>query len=440
MSDRRRGAADRVQLTVKQANIYVWGWQSDARFRFAVCGRRFGKTFLAVEEIIRAYRLAVERDVSPDDEIWYGAPTFKQAKRVMWARLKRYFPQAWIDGKPNNTECVITTITGHIIRLVGMDDPDSLRGSGLWFFVGDEWDDAKEEVWPEIVRPMLATSGGHALCIGTPKGFGKLYDGFTAGQPGPSKDPAIMSWSYNTLQGGNVPQEEVDHARKTLDPRTFRQEYEASFENFAGRIYYGFDRRYSVKHKDYDPALPLHVGMDFNVNPMSATVWQETVGNDGEITSWQIDEIVIPTSDTDVMSTEIQLRYGKPDGSVEHITVYPDASGQSRRTSAGGRTDIGILRDRGFMVMVGGVNPPVRDRINTVNGRLQSADEMRHAFISPKCVNSLTAIERQLYKEGTSEPDKTTGFDHLNDATGYYLYARFGLVKARGIRLGHSER
>lgn len=441
MSDRRAARAlDRVALTPKQANIFCWGWQPEARFRFAVCGRRFGKTFLAVEEIIRAYRLAVERDVSPDDEIWYGAPTFKQAKRVMWARLKRYFPAAWIEGKPNNTECVLHTITGHVIRLVGMDDPDSLRGSGLWFFVGDEWDDAKAAIWPEIIRPMLATSGGHALKIGTPKGFGKLYDGYTAGQAGPAKDPEIMSWSYNTLQGGNVPQEEVDRARKTLDPRTFRQEYEASFENFAGRIYYGFDRRYSVKAKEYDPHLPLHVGMDFNINPMSASVWQEHLGNDGQTTSWQIDEIVIPTSNTDVMCDELQRRYGRLGGDVEHITVYPDASGQSRRTSAGGRTDIGILRERGFTVMVGGVNPPVRDRINIVNARLETADGLRHAYFDPKCVNSIMAIERQLYKDGTSEPDKTTGFDHLNDASGYYLFARFGLVKAQGIRLAHAER
>ena len=439
MSDRRL-FADRIQLTVKQANIYVWGWQPEARFRYAVCGRRFGKTYLGVEEIIRAYRLAVERNVSRDDEIWYGAPTFKQAKRVMWARLKRYFPLAWLDGKPNNTECVLTTVTGHVIRLVGLDDPDSLRGSGLWFFLGDEWDDAKDVVWPEIVRPMLATSGGHALLIGTPKGFGKLYDGFIAGQPGPNKDPHIMSWSYDTLQGGNVPQEEVEHARRTLDPRIFRQEYEASFEDFAGRIYYGFDRRHSVMDKDYDPLFRLHVGMDFNINPMSATVWQETIGADGEITSWQIDEIVIPTSNTEVMCEEIKRRYGRSDGSAEHITIYPDATGQARKTSAGGRTDISILREHGFTVMVNNINPPVRDRINTVNARLETADGIRHCFIAPRCVNSIMAMERQLYKEGTSEPDKTTGFDHLNDATGYYLYARFGLVKMRRFRIGHIER
>ena len=106
-------------LSAKQANIYTWGWQEDARFRYAVCGRRFGKTNLGAEEMRRAYRLAVEHNIYPDNEIWYGPPTFKQAKRVMWNRLKRNIPEDWINGRPNNTECVMPMKTGHVIRVVG---------------------------------------------------------------------------------------------------------------------------------------------------------------------------------------------------------------------------------------------------------------------------------------------------------------------------------
>ena len=105
MSQSSNGA---VQLTTKQANIYLWGWQPQARFRDAVCGRRFGKTFLAKAEMRRAARLAAECNVSVEDEIWYGAPTFKQAKRVFWRRLKQAIPPEWRAGKPNETECSIT--------------------------------------------------------------------------------------------------------------------------------------------------------------------------------------------------------------------------------------------------------------------------------------------------------------------------------------------
>ena len=54
----------------------------------------------------------------------------------MWNRLKRNIPEDRIQGRPNNTECVMQMRTGHVMRVVGLDDPDALRGSGLWFFMG----------------------------------------------------------------------------------------------------------------------------------------------------------------------------------------------------------------------------------------------------------------------------------------------------------------
>lgn len=132
----------RPTLTRPQWAIYSAGWTPEARFRTAVCGRRFGKTFLAIEEIRRACRLAVKNKVGTENEIWYGALTLKQAKRVFWKRLKKGLPASWIASKPNETDCSITLTSGHVVRIVGMSEYDNLRGSGLWFFLGDEWQDA----------------------------------------------------------------------------------------------------------------------------------------------------------------------------------------------------------------------------------------------------------------------------------------------------------
>ena len=85
----------RVRLTPKQANIYLWGWQDEARFRYICAGRRFGKTYLMMEEQRRAVRLAIERDVDTDNEIWYGAPTFKQGEKNYWKRALRATPPPW---------------------------------------------------------------------------------------------------------------------------------------------------------------------------------------------------------------------------------------------------------------------------------------------------------------------------------------------------------
>ena len=369
--------ASKIELTPKQSNIYCWGWQKEARFRDAICGRRFGKTYLAAKEMRRAIKLAVKWKVSPEDEIWYAAPTFKQAKRVFWRRLKRAVPRHWIEGKPNESECYIVLKTGHIVRIVGLDAYDNLRGSGLFFVIVDEWADCAYEAWEEVLRPMLSTCkfivdgivrrGGHALRIGTPKGFNHAYDTFVKGQSPHESDH--RSWKYSTLEGGNVPDEEIITARRDMDARTFRQEYEASFENYSRRVYYGFSRTESVKICPHNKEFPLHIGMDFNINPMSATIFQEQ--SNGEI--WQIDEIVIPTSNTGEMAKEIIERYGLPSfdplkPKLDHITIYPDPAGAQRRTSAQGKTD--IVKGGGNAIKV---SPEGDAKLLEINGTASAA-------------------------------------------------------------------
>ncbi|OUJ16043.1 hypothetical protein [Acetobacter sp. DsW_063] len=430
-------------LTRPQMTIYNAGWDNNSRFRVAVCGRRFGKTYLAAEEIRRAVRIAITRGIPPENEIWYGAPTYKQAKRIFWPRLKRFIPAQWLLTSPNESELTIRCKPyGHTVRIVGLDNYDTLRGTGLFFFLGDEWADVADAVWPEILRPMLATTQGHALFLGTPKGYGNFYDFYMKGQPGETKHAGWWSCLYTTMDGGNVPAHEINGARDTLDSRQYRQEYEASFENFSGRCLYSFSRSESVKKVAYDPNSTLHIGLDFNINPMSATVWQENLDAGGQIITCQVDELVLSTSNTSEMGNEIRRRYGRFENdfssssrvALSHITIYPDPAGQARRTSSGGHTDISILRDFGFQIFIMNRAPPVRDRLNFTNAMFQNSLGIRKAFVSSHCSKSIESYERYSYKSGSSEPEKTGGFDHLVDATGYYFVARFGHDKFSTIK------
>ncbi|TKR55331.1 terminase [Allopusillimonas ginsengisoli] len=411
-----------VKLTAKQANIFVWGWQQVARFRDAVCGRRFGKTFLGKAEMRRAARLAMLWNVSIEDEIWYAAPTFKQAKRVFWRRLKQAIPVAWRGSRPNETECSITLKSGHVLRIVGLDAYDNLRGSGLFFVLIDEWADCPYEAWEEVIRPMLSTCrytvnrieyvGGHALRIGTPKGFNHCYDTYLDGQEG--REPDHRSWLYTSLQGGNVPPEEVEVARRKMDPRTFRQEYEASFENYSGVIYYCFDRRLNHTSDTIKRGDALHVGMDFNVGKMAAVVF--VIRDD---LPRAVDEIM-DVFDTPAMIDQIKARF------PEHsITVYPDASGDSRKTNNASESDIALLKKAGFVVRVNPANPAVKDRVNSVNAMLcNTYGERRMLVNTDKCPKFTQGLERQIYDE-KGQPDKKGGFDHRNDAGGYFVVHRY---------------
>lgn len=425
MSRSLRTPSSNVDLTPKQANIFAWGWQPSARFRDAVCGRRFGKTFLGAKEMRRAAKLAAKWRVSTDDEIWYAAPTFKQAKRVFWRRLKKAIPGSWRGGKPNETECSITLKTGHVMRIVGLDAYDNLRGSGLFFVLVDEWADCPYEAWEEVLRPMLSTCryyvdgverrGGHALRIGTPKGFNHCYDTYLAGQGG---EPDHKSWMYTSVQGGNVPEEEIDAARRSMDPRTFRQEYEASFENYQGVVYYCFDRRKNHTDETIKPGDELHVGVDFNVGKMAGIVF---VFRDGLPRA--VDEMV-DVFDTPALILKMEGRYAQ-----HRITVYPDASGDNRKTSNASESDIALLKKAGFTVKVGSANPAVKDRINSKNAMLcNTYDERRLLVNTKKCPKYTQALERQVWDE-KGQPDKQNDFDHPNDAGGYFIVHHFPIVK-----------
>ena len=85
-------------------------------------------------------------------------------------------------------------------------------------------------------------------------------------------------------------------------------------------------------------------------------------------------------------------------------------------------------------------HPLVRDRINAVNGKLCAADQTRSLFVGPNCRKTIEALEKQEYKEGTSEPDKDSGFDHINDALGYYIYTRFSHTKPHMDQIAHMGR
>jgi hypothetical protein len=96
-----------MKVLLKPPQWKVFGCQE--RFRVLVAGRRFGKTFLALTELIRAAW-------GPGRKAWYVAPTYRQAKRVAWKALKQMTKPYW-TGLPNETDLTIELITGGAISL-----------------------------------------------------------------------------------------------------------------------------------------------------------------------------------------------------------------------------------------------------------------------------------------------------------------------------------
>ena len=380
---------------------------NEARFRVLITGRRFGKTFLAINELAKFAS-------KPNQRVWYVAPTYRQAKAICWNVLKeKMIYHKWVKNI-NHSDLTITLKNNSQITLRGSDNEQSLRGVGLNFLCIDEFADVSQEAWYEVLRPTLSDTKGHALFCGSPRGFGNWsYELFKQGET--NKDWA--SFKYTTIEGGNVDQDEVEQAKQDLDIRTFQQEYEATFVNYSGMIYYNFNRQNNIIEKYQKETAILHIGLDFNVDPMSAVVC--VIVNEKIIV---VDEIQIYSSNTQEMCDEIKNRYKN-----KQIVVYPDPSARQRKTSAGGFTDLSILKNAGFDVKCKNTAPLIRDRINAVNAKLKNVNGKNSLFIVKSCKNVIKSIERQIYKEGTHVPDKDSGYDHMNDALGYLIEFNFPL-------------
>jgi hypothetical protein len=380
--------------------------QSPTRFRVAICGRRFGKTHLAIRELCK-------EAAEPRREVWFVAPTYRQAKQIVWRKLKYKLQDLNWCERVNESELSIDLKNGSRISLKGADNADSLRGVGLDFLVMDEFADIGPEAFYEVLRPTLADKQGRALFIGTPRGMSNWsYDLYQM----PQEDPDTWSsFQYTTLQGGNVDELEIDQARKLLDARTFQQEFEATFVTAGNRVWYAFDRLKNVQPWSGEIPSAIEIGCDFNLNPISAVVFARS-GNH----VWAIDEIEIYGSNTQELVQEIRSRYNKH--RAERITVYPDPAGSAGSTKAAtGVTDHSILRNAGFKVLAPRAHNAIKDGVNAVNSMLCNSLGEQRFFVDPRCRRLIECLERHNYKPGTSQPDKDSGYDHLTDAARYYF-------------------
>lgn len=212
-----------VKLHEKQLEIF----NDKHRFRVVAAGRRFGKSRLA------AWLLLIEALKSKSKDVFYVAPTYQQAKDIMWGVLKELGHEV-ITAAHENTS-VLTLVNGRKIYLKGADRPDTLRGVGLAFLVVDEYADIKPNVWEQILRPALADVQGGAVFIGTPKGRNHFYEMFKFGQD--TKDPQWASFHYTSYDNPLIPKEEIEAAKNSMSSFAFRQEFMASFEAASRDIF-----------------------------------------------------------------------------------------------------------------------------------------------------------------------------------------------------------
>lgn len=389
-------------------------WRSPARFKIVAAGRGSGKTEIARRYLVRW--LPIEKPW-PDPTYLYCLPTFAQAKRVAWTKLKALIPKHWLAGAPNESDLTIHTIFGSTLIVVGMDKPQRVEGNQYDGVIVDESSDQKPKSFDLTLRPALTHRKGFAWRIGVPKRAGVGAAEFKEVFFKKAEDTEAFTWPSEDI----LSPEEIIIARNSMDEKDFNEQFRASWESLAGLIFYSFSDIKNVNDQIcYSPNLPLLVGSDFNVDPMAWVIGQ-VHGPELHI----FDELFIRNTNTQEALNRLHKKYGSHKAG---FAFFGDATGRARKTSASLSDYLIIRGDSRFTnsrVMYSQSNPAKADRFAACNALFCNANDIRRCFVHPRCKELIKDLTHRAYKPGESEPDDSGDVGHISDAIGYLISTLF---------------
>lgn len=405
------------------------------KFRAYVAGYGAGKSWAG------CCALAVHFWEHPGINAGYFAPTYPQIRDIFYPTVSECLEQ-WglgVEVKQSAHEVLVysgKTLRG-VIKCRSMDKPESIVGFKIGHALVDEIDvmpvDKATVAWRKILARMRYNVPGMRNGIDvttTPEGFKFVYHQF---EKGPREKPSLRDM-YGLIKAStyeneiNLPPDYIPSLLESYPSQLIDAYINGEFVNLdSGTIYCSFKREYNATDATIQPGEPLFIGMDFNVGKMAAVTHVRRNG-----LPCAVDEIV-GGYDTPDMIRRIKERYWRYEGGryipTCQIRIYPDASGDSRRSVNASQTDIALLREAGFAVSVNAANPPVKDRINAMNAMFCNAVGERRYFVNTdKCPSYVEALEQQPWGKN-GEPDKTTGHDHINDAAGYFIAKEYPIVR-----------
>lgn len=311
-----------------------------------------------------------------------------------------------------------------------------LAGLNLAWFGVDEADTISKDLAWKMWRLLQSRLRARAKYVqgftsSTPEGFNFLWEYFVRDVKNAQKEGKKMGdrriIHAKTSDNPFLEEDYIPSLLENYPPNLITSYLNGEFTNLnTGNVYYAYDRKLNDTDIVVDAfdeyndrgellwASPLHIGMDFNVGKCCGIVHIEDPQTKFP---YAVDEFT-GIQNTEKMIDAILERY--PD---REIIVYPDASSKAEKTNAT-TTDLRMLRKH-FTVKALTKNPPVKDRINSMNAMFWNAEnERRYLINSHMCPTYVEALETQAYTED-GKPDKAHDSDHPVDAGGYYIFRKF---------------
>ncbi|MBR8182102.1 terminase family protein [Burkholderia ambifaria] len=411
-------------LNVPQAEFL----QMPHKFRAYVAGFGSGKTWVGCTSICEHFW------GWPGINQGYFAPTYPQIRDIFYPTIEEVAEVMGLRVKINQGNHEVHVYEGRKYRGTvicrSMEKPETIVGFKIGHALIDELDvmalKKAQTAWRKIIARMRYKVPGLLNGIDvttTPEGFKFVYQQFVKAV---RETPALASM-YGLIQAStydnelNLPDDYIPSLFASYPPQLIAAYLRGQFVNLAsGSIYADFDRIKNHTNEIILPKETLHIGMDFNVLNMTATV---NVIRDGLPRTLQ--------ERTKVRDTPAMAKILKEDfANAGHaVVIYPDASGGNTSSKNASESDLSILKQAGFKIEVNSANPAVKDRINAYNALILNATgERRFLINTDTCPVTTEALEQQVWGED-GQPDKKTGHDHPNDANGYFLVKRWPIVK-----------
>ena len=261
-----------IEIDYLPRSYFVPIHETKARWIVVVAHRRSGKTTMALNHLQRD---ALAKNGS---RYAYIAPTYKQAKNVAWDIIKHYSKDVpGIDY--NEAELAVKYPNGSRLSLYGADNPDSLRGIGLWGVVFDEYSQQPSNIFTEIIRPALADHSGYAIWIGTPKGKNEFYRLYEQAE---EKD-----WLRTLLtveDTGILPDEELRDAKKIMSKDEYEQEFYCSFEAAIKGAFYADELARAredgrITDVPHEKGYPVHTWWDLGISDSTVIGFFQNIAN-----------------------------------------------------------------------------------------------------------------------------------------------------------------
>ena len=398
---------------------------SGVRFPLVPAGRRSGKTE-------RFKRFLTKQASSVPGQYFAAAPTHDQAKKIFWDDLKAFTLSAVHARRPSESDRIIYLPNGSEIHVIGLDKPQRIEGVP-WKGGGiDEFADIKDDAWEANILPALSTVQPEnpdyrpwCWLLGVPEGLNHYYDLCMKAQSGEDPNFKVFHWKSAEI----LPADVIAAMRRAMSDRQFRQEFEASFETAAGRIYEDYS---PANHTDarIEPHEQLMWMHDQNYTPLSSAI-----GVRRGDALYLCDEIVLTSAVSKQSAMEFVEKYREHQN--RHVLIYGDPAGQAgeKHAHASDYTDIeGVLRANGWTYTrkVKPAHPAIKDRQNAVRAKVKTADGQRSLFVNPVtakwCDKGLATV--QLKEGSTFQEDQTNKYQHITTAIGYCVDYEWPSVRA----------